>query len=303
MSLRIFRYFAIVVLLAGFAGAQPVAEPQLRLLVEARLSEKTPDSRALKFSEFCPVDSSVVADRVFREYGSVFAADRTVALPRLCIFPSEQEVSKFQAPLVTRSERIGGFEIELQEAAMDALMEAVRQAEHRGLRITPLDGSIAGKRSFADTERIWRSRFLPALSQWVARGKISMDDADTARALPILPQVERVFAWESQGYYFSTSKNRPIMSSVAPPGASQHLFLLAFDIEQSGSRAVREILNRNGWYQTVVGDSPHFTYLGVPESKLPERGLKLVFSGGTGYWAPRVSSPKAVRPGRVPEVR
>ncbi len=37
---------------------------------------------------------------------------------------------------------------------------------------------------------------------------------------------------------------------------------------------VREILAKHGWFQTVVSDQPHFTFLGVPENQLVEFGIK-----------------------------
>lgn len=230
--------------------------------------------------------TDVIARRVYKEYGAVFATSANSRLPSSCFFTSEKEVSDFQARLDTASANVGGVKIELQKSAMEALIKAVAEAETRGIRITPLDGAIAGKRRFSDTVRIWNSRFLPGLDHWVARRKISREDADRAKGLPLVEQLETVFVWESRGYYFSTGKNKPIMSSVAPPGTSQHLLMLAFDIEQAGDPAARRILNSYGWYQTVVGDSPHFTYLGRPENELPGAGLKKVASGGYSYWVP-----------------
>ncbi len=288
MRLRNLACLAALLFFFAAVSAQPVPDQALKRLVEERLSEKNSSRKPLRFVDVCPVNKSVVAERVFREYGAMFAADDSLAVPRRCIYASELEVQEFQATLKIQKERIAGAEIELQEEAMEALLEAIDEATERGLRITPLDGSIAGRRSFADTERLWRSRFLPALNHWIGRGKITREEADRVRSRSILPQVEAVFAWEARGYFFSTGKNKPIMSSVAPPGTSQHLSLLAFDVEQAGNHRVREILNRNGWYQTVIGDPPHFTYLGVSESKLPQRGLVKVISGGIGYWVPRV---------------
>jgi hypothetical protein len=48
-------------------------------------------------------------------------------------------------------------------------------------------------------------------------------------------------------------------------------------------------LNRNGWFQTIVDDPPHFTYLGVAETELPSRGLQLIWKGGYKYWIPHLS--------------
>jgi hypothetical protein len=305
MRLRNLIYLFFVLSLVRLDLAQPNAEPMLRRLIEERLSGKTAGGRKLTFNDFCPVDSNPVAARVFREYGSVFAADRSVTVPRTCIFTSEQEVSKFRDSVETETARIGGVEIELQEAAMETLLDAVDEANDRGLRITPLDGAIAGKRSLADTVRLWNSRFVPALNHWVTRGRIKREDADAASKMPVIEQTMQVLAWESQGLYFSTNRNRSIMSSVAPPGTSQHLSMLALDIEQAGNRAVREIMNRNGWYQTVVGDSPHFTFIGVAEKKLPERGLRPVVSGGHTYWVPNLAarSPQNSDMSRIPATR
>lgn len=240
------------------------------------------------FGGNCRSATDKLGSRLFAEYGAIFSASDAVSLPKTCIFASENEVRAFQESLDIESAKIGNVDIELQSVAMDSLRMAVQQAGSRGIRITPLDGRIAGRRSFADTQRIWDSRFLPALRYWIRRGRIGRGEADSARSLGIVEQVEQVLAWEEKGMFFSTGKNRPIMSSVAPPGTSQHLSLLAFDIEQAPDKIVRDIMNANGWFQTVVNDSPHFTFLGVTESELPGRGLKIVLRGGYKYWVPAV---------------
>ena len=50
--------------------------------------------------------------------------------------------------------------------------------------------------------------------------------------------------------------------------------MLAFDVAEYADPAVRALLPRHGWHQTVVSDLPHFTYLGAPESALPDLGLR-----------------------------
>lgn len=224
--------------------------------------------------------------KIFSIYGAHFFSIDEVELPSVCVFQSAEDVARFHQTLKIAKLSIAGITIELQEPAARALGAAIREAASRNLRITPLDGAIAGKRDFADTVAIWNSRFLPALEHWVRRRKISRSDADRAMTMSVSDQVNRVLEWEALGYYFSTGKNRPIFSSVAPPGTSQHLSLLAFDIEQQNVRAVREILNRHGWFQTVVGDSPHFTFLGVEEAELTGLGLRPVYHGGYKYWVP-----------------
>ena len=57
-----------------------------------------------------------------------------------------------------------------------------------------------------------------------------------------------------------TGKETKILGLVAPPGTSQHLWGLAIDLQVSTS-AQGQALNENGWFQTVVNDLPHWTYL------------------------------------------
>jgi hypothetical protein len=102
-------------------------------------------------------------------------------------------------------------------------------------------------------------------------------------------KIRQILEWEELGIFFSTDRSRSILTSTAPPGASQHIAMLAFDVVEYWSPEVREILNRNGWYQTVVGDAPHFTFLGLPEAELPGRGLKLVYKGGHNFWVPNLT--------------
>ena len=49
---------------------------------------------------------------------------------------------------------------------------------------------------------------------------------------------------------------------------------------------VREVLARHYWYQTVVSDLPHFTFLGVPQKDLAALGLKRVESCARSFWIP-----------------
>lgn len=277
---------------ASNAGFLKIVED--RLAIDAKHSSASSENSG-RFAAVCPAERSITLKHVLREYGAVFAAGPAVSIPERCMFRSHDEVSKFQKTLKTRSDILSGAPIELQEAAMIALLKAITDVNLKNLRITPLDGSIAGKRSFADTVRIWNSRFLPALSHYVWTGGIPMIEADAARWWEFEKQAEKVLEWESRGYYFGTNRNGPIFSSTAPPGTSQHLSLLAFDVVQYGNPGVRKILNEHGWFQTVAGDSPHFTYLGLAESELPSRGLKAVSRGGYTYWVPNLDSPASLQ--------
>ena len=88
--------------------------------------------------------------------------------------------------------------------------------------------------------------------------------------------------------FFSKDLSKTIIYSVAPPGTSQHLSMLALDVGENENPKVREILARHGWYQTVQSDLPHFTFLGVQESDLEKLGLKKVSDGGRLFWLPNI---------------
>lgn len=239
-----------------------------------------------RFENVCSVERDPIASRVLLEYGSIFVADAGVRLPSRCIFVSGAEVDVFHSRLDIAAASFGTVVVELQRPAMSALLRAVEELKSEGLRVTPLDGRIAARRSFDDTVRIWNSRFHRGLDHWVRLGRITPDEAAAARSAPIPEQIRQVTAWESVGLFFSTDRTKSIFRSVAPPGTSQHLSLLAFDVVESRNSAVRRALNRHGWYQTILTDEPHFTFLGLPEGDLPARGLRNVVRGSGSYWVP-----------------
>ena len=176
----------------------------------------------------------------------------------------------------------------LQKAALKALLSAREEATKSGLSITPRGGSEASTRSYSKTVGLWKSRFLPALNHWTSNGKIKREEAAEAMRAPIRKQVEMVLAWEAKGLYFSTDMTKSILYSVAAPGASQHIFMLALDVDQFANKQVRQVLAKHGWFQTVKSDLPHFTYLGVAEKDLPSLGLKSVTVSGQIFWIPNM---------------
>ncbi|HEV2862716.1 MAG TPA: hypothetical protein VGX48_17000 [Pyrinomonadaceae bacterium] len=243
--------------------------------------------RGLDLADFCP-QGDCVAARVLEEYGAMFLAER-VALPPVCIFETDEAVRRFQEEAGWRAEEVGGATIELQPRAMEALLEAREDALAAGLDITPRGGSEAARRSFDDSLRLWRSRCDPALEHWCARGSLAAEDAERVRRLPMREQVAAVLELERGGIFFSKWFDKSILQSVAAPGASQHLAMLAFDAVQFRDPRVSDILARHGWFQTVRSDLPHFTYLGLPERELPRRGLRPVEECGQKFWVPDTS--------------
>ena len=264
----------------------PRETPNFTDVVENKLAK----IYGIKLKQICPIETDSVANRVFKEYGAIFVSNNGGKLPARCVFDDESQVSAFQSGANPKTMVVSGTSITLQEKAMNALLEAGEEAKQQKLRITPRGGSIAASRSYQDTTGLWNSRFFPALNHWVGKGKISRKEAEIAKGLPIHEQVAKVLDWESKGLYFSKDLSKSILFSVAAPGASQHIFMLALDVEQFANKKVREILAKHGWFQTVKSDLPHFTYLGVKESELPALGLKAVTVSGQKFWIPNIES-------------
>ena len=229
-----------------------------------------------------------VALRVLEEYGAMFVASEEVLVPPVCMFKSSEEVLRFQEEATFRAESFGDIRIELQPAAMDALVEARAAAKREGLTITPRGGSLAARRSFEDTLRLWNSRVLPALDYWsTQRARMTEEEAERLRHLAPEEQVAEVLELEKEAIFFSKDLSKTILQSVAAPGASQHLAMLAFDAVEFGDASVRRLLARHGWFQTIVSDLPHFTFLGFEEDELPARGLRRTLApNGQVFWTP-----------------
>jgi hypothetical protein len=272
---------------------QPVATP-------APLPQPTPvNNEPVTFAEALkrrnitlPEDcADELGQRILAEYGAVFVAQGAVPPPR-CVFHNEAEVKQFQGqPQLSRSTMWRGVFIKLQARAFYDFGQAYNEAARLGLRIT-LRGPDAAARSYAETLKFWNSRFLPGLTYWTRRGKISAQEATRIRALPIREQVLEVLKLEAKGVYFSKDLSKSILYSVAAPGSSQHLAMLALDINEFANPRVRAILAQYGWFQTVKSDAPHFTYIGVPETDLPALGLRLETIGGQRFWIPALEEAK-----------
>lgn len=303
--IRTFLAFAGAIFLSLFAlaGVVPVFAadeadlPELKVMKETETEEKPEQfykvlekaltSRKMRFNLLCD-QNDAVAQRILREYGSVFIARENVAVPPVCIFTSHEEVDKFQSSFIVAVEQIDGAQIELQLAAMLAYREAREEAQKAGLDITPRDGAEAARRNFADTLRLWNSRFLPACDYWLEKGKLTEEEVLQLKALPIKEQVKSVLEYEQKGIFFNTWFNNSILYSVAPPGTSQHLMMLAFDANEYADERVREILARHGWFRTVRNDEPHFTFLGHKEKDLKKFGLKKLETERGKFYIPNI---------------
>ena len=247
---------------------------------------KTLKKRGTNIEKICP-GSDAVARRVLEDYGAMFVAKKVVP-PPACVFTSEEQVTKFQQQAGIATETVADAEIELQPEAMKQFLKARAEAQKENLDITPRGGTEAGRRNFEDSMRLWDTRFLPALDYWVGQGRLTADKAAHLRSLPLHEQVAEVLALEKDEIYFSKDLSKSILYSIAAPGTSQHIAMLALDVTEFQNARVREILTHHGWFQTVLSDLPHFTFLGLKEDELPKHGLKSVVVNEQTFSIPNV---------------
>jgi len=234
-----------------------------------------------------PDDGDEVGMRVLRDYGAMFVARGGAQPPPVVVFADEASVGQWQSSVRTTRAELGGINIELQAPAMTALMEARTEAQRAKLDITPR-GTDAARRSYEETVRLWRSRVEPGLNHWVNEGRLDRQEAARIRSLSPRDQIPEILRLEEDGLYFSTDFSKSILYSVAAPGTSQHLSLLAFDVKEHENPRVRSVLAAHGWFQTITSDAPHFTFLGVKEDELEALGLKKEMSGGRAFWIPDI---------------
>lgn len=232
--------------------------------------------------------SSPVEKRLFEEYGAIFAT--TAKPPPVILFADSAEVEAFQASLSIGSALFGDYEIALQAEALEALVAAASVIVKQGRSITAR-AADAGARTYEDTLRLWTRNVTRGLEHWEDIGRMSRDNADSIRELNPADQVASILSLEeNEQLFFGTFFDKSILYSVAVPGASQHLAMLAFDVAEYTDRDVEGVLARHGWYRTVKHDLPHFTYLGHTERRLPDLGLHRIERTYTermyDFWTP-----------------
>lgn len=265
------------------SSKKPAENPKLQSFQNALSQVLLKQNR--KKDDLCD-EKDAVASRILRDYGSIFLVVENVLPPPVCIFSSSADVDKFQKQIGIAKSEIAGTHIELQPFAMEALLKAREEAQKSGLTITPRDGAIAGRRGFSETLRLWNSRFYPACDYWTKKGRLTEEQAARLRSLPLREQVREVLELEKEGIYFNSSFSNSILYSVAAPGTSQHLALLAFDVVEYNNEQVRTILAKYGWHRTVRNDQPHFTFLGHKEADLPKFGLREIKNANGKFWIP-----------------
>jgi hypothetical protein len=296
----VFIVVCVAVVTAG--GAQTAEQTQTPQMTPPKIRElktskepvpfydglaKALKKRKVKLANLCP-PADGVARRILEEYGAMFLATKKVMPPPVCIFTTEEQVTRFQDAAGVAGEVMGFDEIELQPAALKGLIKAREQAQKEGLDITPRDGAEAARRNYEDSVRLWNSRFQPALDYWLGQGRLTEEQVTRLRSLSLAQQVAEVLELEKNGIYFSKDLSKSILYSIAAPGTSQHIAMLAFDVNEFENPRVREIMGKHGWFQTVLSDLPHFTFLGLKEEDLPKYGLRSVEVNGQVFWIPNV---------------
>src|SRR4051794_14206714 len=232
--------------------------------------------------------ASPVERRLFAEYGALFVT--TATPPPTIIFADAAEVDAFQSILSVSRARIGDYEMTLQSEALDALIRAASEMNDHEGQITAR-AQDSGGRSYQDTLNLWVRNVTRGLEHWGAEGRMTSERAAQIRQLTPVEQVSLILEIEaSEQLYFGTFFDRSILYSVAAPGASQHLSLLAFDVAEYQDERVEQVLGRYGWFRTVPNDLPHFTYLGHSQERLPELGLtrteRQYQERGYAFWVP-----------------
>jgi LAS superfamily LD-carboxypeptidase LdcB len=234
-----------------------------------------------------PQASTTLEKRIASEYGAMWhAQDHRVQLPATLVFEDAAQVKEFQDRANLRAVQ-GMPECNLQAPAAEALEKAMRQAARQEIKISPR-GEDACLRSYEQTVALWRSRVEPNLERYLAQGDLNREEADALRNVSRLEQVGMILDLErKRGLMFGKYRRDSILRSVAAPGTSQHLSGLAFDLAQFDDQAAVQILQAQGWYRTISGDTPHFTYLGATtEEALLKSGLRRLERGSYTYWVP-----------------
>jgi hypothetical protein len=166
-----------------------------------RAHARTLNAQSLSFDALCPPGDRLAA-RVLVEYGAMFVAAPDVVPPSVCVFADEVEVAAFQRSVPCAESLIAGYEIRLQQSALESLLRARHEARNAKLDITPRDGAEAARRTFADGVRLWDSRVRPALAHWIANGRLSEAEAERLRSLAPREQALAVLDLEAEGNVF-----------------------------------------------------------------------------------------------------
>ena len=83
-----------------------------------------------------PAADDAVGSRLFKDYGAVFVARGGVVPPPKIVFENGASCADWQNRIEVRRENFGGISVELQPAAMEALIRAREELQARNLTVT-----------------------------------------------------------------------------------------------------------------------------------------------------------------------
>jgi hypothetical protein len=249
--------------------------------------------------------------------------------PSSCIFASKQAVQEYQDDLRNRrrikSVKIANREFEFLDVAADKLTRVISRlmsekeipshlVPRRNSDCSPTPLAVNGT-TFQINED-WANRsYEKTWGNWLSRVDMSHVSTPVRRRAtrPIDPRCPEL----SPAYSITSDAQRrvsieyvirkelpvgntspifyglygPVMRSVAIPGASQHSLMIAFDMNYTtcDTTGVRDLLNTEGWWETVPGDRCHFTFLGWNDaSQMEAHGLRRASYANVIYWIPRL---------------
>lgn len=271
-----------------------------------------------KLTGLCDAGRGIVFKKVLEEYGA-FLVGKDVVMPPTCLFETPEEVNKFQGRLIADHEivtvRICNKDYAFQKNAGLSIINILLPSL---ARIGIVAKDLPRRTTDNDREELTCGREIISLNKdWASRNFEKTSEnwkhqrCKTLRPCPQVETTESIISGEIStnqyrgNFIESEGLNKPIMRSVAVPGASQHISLLAFDLNNNICNSqVIEKLAEAGWFRTVIDDDCHFTYLGwTNERDLRRAGLKRVKctrnvsrvnarreSVVRSFWIPRITS-------------
>src|SRR5262249_10236252 len=159
------------------------------------------------------------------------------------VFPGPEEVEGFQKSLRASRGTFGEFEVVLQTEAIEALTRASDRLVVAGKQLSAR-AADSGGRSYEDTVRLWTRNVTTGVEHWQGEGLLSAERVLEIQRLSPNDQIELILEMEERdGLFFGTFFDKSILHSVAAPGASQHLSLLAFDVLDYQDGTVEAAMN------------------------------------------------------------
>ncbi|MDQ3712583.1 MAG: hypothetical protein M3388_10245 [Acidobacteriota bacterium] len=156
---------AMIFSCGGKTADETNSNADLTLAPEAPVISESKKSRlpATKFernlpADFLPAADDAMANRLLKDYGAMFVARGGAVPPPKIVFENGAECADWQNRIAVRRENFGGINVELQTAAMTALINAREELRARNLPVTAR-GAITTTR--------WKSGGRALFRRWI----------------------------------------------------------------------------------------------------------------------------------------